>query len=320
MKNIRFLSFLLLCLTCSYAFSQTTSLIPSEVYIGDTAEIRFTFPWNEDIFANSPDAEKKVFFSDLDKSLSHDYTIKSMELFNTTKGYVLSIIFSPWKTGPLDLEPLDISAIFNVEGKSLVIDIPEIEIQSIFNAVNVIKEIQAPSGPVVMPGTSYIIIVCIAIILIIILLIIIVLIHFKSIKKQTACIFSQVFKSGNIKKTNKQLTFLLKNVHSLELQDFASHLSQIIRLYLEKRLAHPFTAETTSNFPHVFESILEKNSQAETRTNVNTLFEICTLCDFFHYAGIEAEKKTVTIEERIKLLNKTQVACLFLEKETIANV
>ena len=320
MKKNKIVLFFVISFFATHVFSETMSLIPNEVYIGDTAEIRFSFPWNGTLFEDVSTATTKITFPPLDRDLSSDYTIKSMELFNSAEGYTLSIIFSPWKIGKLDVQPIDIATIFDIVPDSLVIDVPEIEIQSIFTATDAQREIQHPAGPVVIPGTSYLIILFSVLILVILLLITIILIRFHSIKKVISRVFSRLFLSANLKRASKRLSFLSKNAATLGLQGFASELSQIIRIYLERRFNHPFTAETTSNFPHVFDDLLEQSQSDEMREFLDFLFETCTLCDFFHYAGIEAEKKNITTAEKLELVANTQTAFNFLEKETIANV
>ena len=314
MKKNRVILILLNLLVFSYTFSQSMSLIPTDVYIGDTAEIRFTFPWNGNIFNDDVNSSNKIEFSELDKTLSNNYTIKTMELFKTAEGYTLSLIFSPWITGVLDVEPIDIATLFDLAVDSLIIDVPEIEIQSIFTAVDMEKEIRSPVGPVVVPGTSYIIVVFTAIIIVILLLVIMLLVRFESIKNGITYIFSRLLISGNMKRSTKRLSFLLKNVQTLSLEYFASELSQIIRIYLEKKFFHPFTAETTSNFPHIFEDLLMRSQSQDAKFALSSLFEICTLCDFLHYAGSEAEKKAITEDEKKDLLQITQSSFLLLEK------
>ncbi len=315
-KNKVFIIFIILWVG-AYSFSQSMSLIPNDVYLGDTAEIRFTFPWNGNIFTDDVDSFNKIKFSELDKTLSDNYTIKTMELFKTAEGYTLSLIFSPWKTGQLDIEPIDIATVFDLKVDSLIIDVPEIDIQSIFSAVEKKKEIRPPVGPIVIPGTSYIIVLFTVIIIVTLLLLIMLFVRFESTKNAIVYIFSRLLISGNMKRATKRIAFLLKNVQTLPLEYFASELSQIIRIYLEKRFSHPFTAETTSNFPHVFEDLLMRNQSQDAKLALSSLFEICTLCDFLHYAGSETEKKAITEDEKKDLLQITKSSFTLLEKVSV---
>lgn len=309
------IAFIVLITLSSFTYSQTISLIPNEVYIGDTAEIRFNFTWNGNLFVED-NTVTKVTQTNLDNTLQNDYTIQSMELYPSNNGYTFSIIFSPWVIGPLDIQPIDIAAIFNLTTNSLIIDIPEVEIKSIFTAINDKKVIQEPIGPVIIPGTSYFLIIFITLIFILVLLLIIALTRINSIKQGIYKIISSILLSNNVKKACKKLNLLEKQISNITTKEFASQLSQIIRVYLEKHFSHPFTAETTTNFPAVFATIFENNTTEEGKNHMNNLFEVCTICDFLHYGENEAEKNTTSLEEKQSLILKTKEAFLFLEKPT----
>ncbi len=299
----------------SFVFSQTISIIPNEVYIGDTAEIRFSFTWDGSLFVEESSLTK-INQGTLNSTLQNDYTIKSMELYPSADGYTFSLVFSPWIIGSLDIQPINIASIFDLTTDSLIIDIPEIEINSIFSVINEEKILQEPVGPVVIPGTSYLLIAISTAILIVLILVIVVLVRIKTIKRSIKKVITAILLSNNVKKACKKLALLTKQINELENKDFASQLSQIIRMYLEKHFSHPFTAETTTNFPAVFEDIFKNTEALNEKEYLKNLYEICTICDIWHYREDETEYTKIDNEKKLDLIKNTQEVFLFLEKSS----
>ncbi len=312
----RALCLLVLIFYTNPMFSQTVNLVPKEVYVGDEAEIRFSFDWNGELF--SPTNERlvnTVTAAAIDESLDNTYTIKSMQLLPTKSGYELSIVFIPWKAGVLDLEAFDIATIFDIQTSSLLIDIPEVEIQSILAQTNE-KDLRAPVGPVIIPGTTYILVAIVILTLVLCLLIIIILARLAVIKSWLKSFFGKIWASNNFKKASKDLMILSKNSRSLDARVFAAKLSVIIRTYLEGRFLHPFTAETTSSFFVVFDELFAGTVSVKANECLQDLYEICARCDFLHYAGYETERAPLTQAESDSLIERTRDAIVFFEKDS----
>ncbi len=300
----------------SGVFSQNLSVTPKEVYVGDEAEIRFSFEWNGELFSNNKEQLVHVIHSSsIEESLDNSYTIKSLQLFQSSNGYELSIKVVPWKAGTLNLEPFDLVTLFDINTTSLLIDIPEIEIQSILSQVNE-KEIRAPLGPVIIPGTTYILVVIVIILFVVCLLMVIVLIRFPLIKAWVKSFVGKIWASDNLKKASKELILLSKHSSTLEAKIFAARLSVIIRTYLEGRFYHRFTAEATSSFFLIFNELFAGTVSNTAESFLQDLYEICVRCDFLHYAGTETEKAPLTQGEIESLIERTRQAIIYFEKDT----
>ncbi len=296
-------------------YAQTLSISPKEVYVGDEAEIRFSFEWNGELFSNHEEQLVHVIHSSsIEESLDNSYTIKSLQLFPSHNGYELSIIVVPWKAGTLNLEPFDLATLFDINTTSILIDIPEIEIQSILAQVHE-KEIRAPLGPVIIPGTTYILVVIVIILFVLCLLIVIILIRFPLIKAWVKSFVGKIWASDNLKKASKDLILLSKHSSSLEAKIFAARLSIIIRTYLEGRFYHPFTAEATSSFFTIFDELFAGTTSSKAESFLQDLYEICVRCDFLHYAGNETEKAPLTQAEIESLIERTRQAIIYFEKD-----
>ncbi len=310
---------IILCVFFAALFSlyaQETTLIPKDVYVGDIAEIRFNFDWEGDLFSeNAGESVTFVTASTIDKSLENNYTIKSMQLLPSTDGCVLSILFIPWKAGELDVAAFDLATVFDLSVNSLLIDIPTVQIQSIL-AKTGDTEIKPPVPPVIVPGTTYALVAFAFVLLVFLLLIIIICARITVIRMRLKLFFGKIFVNNNFKKAIKSLIVLSKQSEKIDAKVFASTLSGIIRLYLEGRFSHRFTAETTSSLFSVFNTMFAGTASDKASDFLEDLYEVCFRCDFLHYAGNETEKAPLTKDEMYLLIEKTKQALVFFEKDS----
>ncbi|MBQ5570803.1 MAG: hypothetical protein IIT45_10235, partial [Treponema sp.] len=101
-------------------------LIPKEVYVGDTAELRFSFNAPVDLFAGVP-AEKindgELLLSTENPAFKmQNYDVKQISLRLIGRTYTLSLVFVPWVTGSIKFPPFDLNALIHSETK---VSIPE---------------------------------------------------------------------------------------------------------------------------------------------------------------------------------------------------
>lgn len=299
---------------CASIYAQNTSLVPKDVYVGDEAEIRFSFAWEGNIFAaDKEQSASSLNTADFDESLDNAYTVKSMHIKPSANGYVLSIIFIPWQVGFLDIPPFDLSMTFDIARKPLLIDIPEVYIQSIVEKTGE-KNIRPPTGPVIIPGTTYVVLGIIVAIFTVCVLILILLLRLTPVTVAIKNFFRQIWATQNFRKTTRALIRLEKQSAILPSDAFAAKLSVIIRCYLEGRFIHPFTAETTSSLMTVFNRLFAGTASNKTEDFMQNLYEVCARCDFLRYAGPEIKHAPLSTEERLSLIEKSRLAFIHFEK------
>ncbi len=304
-----------LTLVC-FLYSQTVNLMPKEVYVGDEAEIHYSFDWDGTLFSENAQTEvSMVTSSTIDESLDSSYTIKSMQLYPNQTGYTLSIVVIPWESGALDLVAFDLATIFDLSVNSLLIDIPEVYIESILSNTNE-RNVRPPVGPVIIPGTTYAIIAFVMLLLLVCVLIIIVIARLALIKEWLKSFFGKIWASDNFKKVSRELIVLSKGIGTIDPKVFAAKLSVIIRTYLEGRFSHRFTAETTSSFFVIFDTLFAGTVSDKAESFLQDLYEVCVRCDFLHYAGSEVEKAPLSTQEAHSLIEKTQKAVIYFEKDS----
>ncbi len=306
--------FCIIMFTCVLSlFSQDISVTPKEVYVGDEAELRLTFVLDSDIVFDTTDTLSFVNTSPLEEDLDSSYSIKTIELSRSADSYILKIVFIPWQSGYISIDSFNLADVFSLDIPPVLIDIPQIQITSILDETTN-KEIQGPLGPVTVPGTTYVLVAIVFCIFALCIFIIILITRFNLIRAWIYNRFGSLLTSNNYKKAIKGLSLLSKQSSVVEAKVFAAGLSSIIRNYLEGRFLHRFTAETTSSFFSVFDTLFAGTVSNTANDFLQDLYEICVRCDFLHYAGAETSKAPLTKKESETLIERAQKAFVFFEK------
>ena len=320
----RFYTLILLALPIfSAAQSTQAALIPKDVYVGDEAEIRFEFSFAGDLF--SPDTSglsggmqervapsRTVSTAAICELLSaDDYTVKKLTLSGNGNLYVLSVFFIPWKTGELDMEAFDLASVFELSASPLFIDIPGVEIQSISEKRGE-KNLRPVRGPLIIPGTTYVVVLFSALILVLCAAGLTVLFRFKLIRNFAESFFARIFSSRNYLKACRELLFLEKNGGEMDAALFCSRLSDLIRVYLEKRFMQPFTAKTSGELTASFSALFAGTASETSCEYIHELYEVCARCDYIRFCGIQ--NPDFSAEERLFHIGKTRKALVYFEQ------
>ena len=282
-------------------------LVPMEVYVGDTAELR-CFLSTQRLLLSEGISEDSIIFED-DEAFE-DFSLKKIELKRADGGYYLSVFFTPWKPGRISLPVVDLSFFSSVivSEKDIVLELPSVNVGYVSEKLNA-NELRPIAPPILVPGTIYVVYVLIALFILFLIFLIYVCSRFNRVSLYLRNLLSGIKFSRNYRKTLKRLKKLSKAQKSDV--DFASDLEKILRLYLETRFAHPFHSVTTSEIAFVFDDIFVGMLSDEQQQAID---EICILfrrCDYIRYAP------NVTMEdgERITLINNLTDTIAVFEKE-----
>lgn len=229
-------------------------LVPRQVYIGDSAELKCSFETDSVLFRNIVaqkgviELSKEFFAEEVDEE---KYDIKSVTITSSGyNNYTLTVSFVPWRTGNLELPAFDMGAALNSDAEIYVMGFQNFEVISITKteSLNTLRDIQSP---LLLPGTTY------KIYGLIILLLILFAAIIRIIMKRKALAF--FFKNEmllwkykkNKKATIKQLQ-KLEQAKYLEDAQIASEIQKITRSYLEFRFDYPFTKLVSSEIMEGF--------------------------------------------------------------------
>lgn len=310
-----FLAFLVLFFSCASSFAMESSLsikiassvlVPMEIYVGDTAELRCELSTQRLLL--SEDVEHDVFVPQ-EEFDAKDFTLVKLELKKIEAGYELTVFFIPWKTGNLFLPPVELNCFpSNILEDIVEIHLPEVTVGSLSEKLHE-NEIRPIVPPVLVPGTIYVVYALIILTLVVLIFLVVLCIKFKSFLGLWTDLLVRFKFSRNYRRLVSRLKKIRKNCCSDSA--FAEDLEKAVRIYLEKRFAHPFHSVTSSEIPFVFDDIFVGMLSPEQQGAVDEICAVLRRCDYIRYAP------DVVMEqgEHNELIDRVVNAATFFEKE-----
>jgi len=338
----RFLSFISLYLffmfvpqsNLVFVSAQTVSITPHEVFVGDVAEIRYDFecPFilcsetapiqldGDHFFSNAwdPDSKLALLAQKNFDILFARLVVNSSSLINT---YTLLVKITPWTTGNLDIPPFNIikafglekkiSTMHKVENPSFIVDIPAVKISSIIDKTQK-KVLQPSAGPVVIPGTTWIVYGLLILVVLFFLVFIFFILRFKKIYDYLRILVHKISLAKNYRLTLKKLSMLEKKTAPIDAQLFASEVSTIVRSYLQYRFNYNFMAVETSKLCTVFNVITGETASNKAQSAIEEIQAVFIRLDFIKFSGSVA-----TLEKNMStdLLKRVYTAIAYFEKQ-----
>lgn len=298
-------------------------LVPRQVYIGDSAELRCTFETESVLFRNlvaqkgNIELSKEYFMGELDAS---KWDVKNVVISSSGYNkYTLSVSFVPWRTGNIDLPAFDMGAALNSDAEIYVMGFQRFEVVSITKtqSLSSLRDIQSP---LLLPGTTYKVYG-----LIILLLLLIIAIIRITIKRKKFVFFIKneilLWKyRKNKKATFKQLLKLEQDKVSADNQ-IASEMQKIIRSYLEFRMDYPFTKLVTSEMMEGFYKATCNLLSDKKTFAAEEIIRVFVRTDFIRYSkdaafnANERQQLISTLMNSIETLEAAEVP--ELEEETV---
>ncbi|ULQ60703.1 hypothetical protein K7I13_05375 [Brucepastera parasyntrophica] len=191
------------------------TLIPQEVFIGDIAECRFA----TDSFDSAAEQIFPVMLPPESLPSSPDATIHSITIQKNGPDITVSINFTPWKTGVLQLPPFFVNNVRILP--------PAFQIASLMEKTGM-AVLAPPRRPLLVPGTTYLIYGTIAASCVIIMVLIIV---FRKLIIARTITASARINRVRFKKTMKAMRKLEKKIRKQPQAEWYAQLSRVMRNY-----------------------------------------------------------------------------------------
>ncbi|AEE17511.1 hypothetical protein [Treponema brennaborense] len=269
-------------------------LIPKEVYVGDTAELRCTVLTSVSLLPDDVDGDSFVPDSALFAGLADVCTVRELSLQKLDRGYRVSVFFIPWKPGSLSFPPIDLTAFPAVramfaetEDFRFTIDPGRVTISSLSAKLNE-TQLRSPAAPVIVPGTTYVVYAAAVAVLVLLICIIVTLVRFKSV-----LLFwrNQALRRRYFRNYRGTLAKLKKLGRSgVSPAEFAASLELILRSYLEKRFDYPFSAAVPAEIPAAFDMLSGGTLDALQFDAVELLCGVFRRCDYIRFAPAEQQE------------------------------
>lgn len=266
------------------------ALIPLEVFVGDEAELRYSFRSAVDFFPNADLVmEEEIDISKFPfKNLYDSITLKNAYFSRNDMEYVISVHFIPWRSGVIEFPPFDLFSILSLSEKdknkniSYSILFDPIEIKSIVEKTN-LREMQPPAPPFIIPGTTYVIFAIAVAAVIIFALLLRALIKFGDIRRWFNHMKITRAYRRNSAVASKKIKKLLKNKKIGDI-DFCAALQNITRAYLTFRFDYPFASASARGIREAFSKICFGEIPPAIDNSVEDLTSMFIRTDYIRYA------------------------------------
>lgn len=286
------------------------SLLPLEVFVGDQAELRYSFRSAVDFFPNADlvmeeqiDINKFPF-----RNLNSALTIKSAYFSRNDMEYVISLQIVPWRPGIIEFPPFDLFSVLSLSDKdknkniSYSILFEPIEIKSIIEKTN-LHDVQPPAPPFIIPGTTYALFAILLAALIIFALLLRALIKFGDIRRWLKHLSIRQAYKKNSTTAIKKIKRLFRNKKISDI-DFCAALQNISRSYLEFRFNYPFKSASARGIREGFNKICLGDIPDSIAYSVEDLTSMFIRTDYIRYAHDSIDSQLYPpAEHQAKLAN-----------------
>ncbi len=311
------------------------SLLPNEFFVGDEVTGLYSFSSDDAHLALLTEKGAYTFSApNLFISAGFDCDCTKIEIRKDStdakkNAYTASIIFYPYVIGPIDLPPFDLGELiamsvspnteqlYKQDGTVFIspihIDIPSFSVVPILSRYPS-ESLRPPKGPVIIPGTTYILYGIAALLLVCIGLFVYLFLAFEKIRKRLVFLYHSIFMSANLKRSLRELKKLQKKGFNLPPHEFSQKITNILRTFLEKRYYLPFSCTCTDELQTLFNERFQDTFTGEQQDAVHRLYELFLRCDFIRFSNVQKDDHTLGEDERKRLIQKALELLLFFEK------
>ena len=272
--------------------------MPKTVYLGDTAELRYIFRSERDLFALADGAAKANDSISLDAetvaaSLSPDGSIyvKNASLERLASEYTLTVTLVPWRAGTLSFAPIDVERLVRSEqhrqdeSVSEPVVLAPVTIHSRASELHE-TELRPPAAPLVLPGTTAVLLVLAACAVLVLSALVVLVCKLPALSSLLAAVnatrFARRQAAAAIRKLRRIQRLSVRG--SLEMRAFCSEVQHIMRGFLEKRFSRPFDALATPSLYATFVDIAGGQLNEEQEKAVQALVCLFARTDYLRFA------------------------------------
>ncbi len=262
--------------------AQTVQVLsPKEVFVGDTAEISYTFYSPIAFPMGESDSVTIAFPEQFFEGSS--YTLKGGILRRMGNQYRLSVMFTPWKAGSLDIPPFDLLTLLAPDASGYEIDLAPVIVASLVEKTGK-KTIQPPYPPILIPGTIYVLYFCGIIILILVILLFRILLNLDSVIRSFSDFSAFINRTKNKCQALRALKKALKSSSRMSDSEFAEAVEKSMRKYLVQRFDQAFESLTTNKLLLHFYELTGDTLSVGQSISVENLANIFVRLDYIRFA------------------------------------
>ena len=272
------------------SFQTQQVLVPQEVFVGDTAQLRVSF--------SSAQRLRLRKFSALDSAdAADDFSLQSVELLENGEFHELVITFVPWRSGLIQLPAQRVyqdgaSADFGID-----ITPSSVEVASILGKTGQ-TELQPQLGPQLVPGTTWILYLMAAGGIALVAAVCVCLAKFSALTGRYRNFLRSWQLKKNAAKAGKGLRCLARSASCTD-KEFSSALQNIIRAYFEGRYGERFSSCASPEFLPKYYAITQNLLPDSINERVEAVHAVLRRTDFVRYspdAHLERNERPALID------------------------
>ncbi len=306
------------------------TLIPKEIYVGDTAQLSYSFQSQTDFYAlaraggGASRLEGGILYFDISggyfKAMESYCSVTQLSMRQVGMTYTLVLNFVPWKTGRMDFIPLDMGKLCKADCGT-VIRLDSIEVLSLSEKLGV-TTLRPPAPPLLLPGTNYIVWILIILLVLLLGLLAMLAVNFSAAVRHAVLFKERIGYRRNAFLTRRRLKGLLKGAR--EDTDFARDWQQVMRGYLNYRFSMSFVSVTSKDIYRAVSQATGDMLGMEQENAVLSIQSVFIRTDYIRYAKDSPDSRKLPAEdheaaftpgERERLVELSLVDIGELEKE-----
>ena len=300
-KLLIFLSLAISVTAVCFAQSDMTQVVmPKTIYVGDTAELRYTFRSAVDFFADMSDAvlSREIALKSLPlQTDTDDYTILNASLERNGLLYTFRLVFIPWNTGTIDFPMFDISAaVYGGAAAPFIIDVQSVEVSSILQDQDEVQ-LRASMAPLLLPGTIYALYIAAVLSTALLIALIRLIVKWQSVCEAYATRKLLRAYAKNAKELYRHLKRLERAGNKIDDAEFCTDLQQLIRRYLDFRFGYRFSAVSSSALMDTFERVMAGTMSEKSQSGAMSLAAVLRRTDYVRYARGSIDSKKEPAEQ-----------------------
>ena len=317
MKSKFFLSAVIFCLFFSSVYAQPETsqiIIPKKLFVGDTAELRYSFQSSLELFEDNPEVDEKLLpLSELPFDFDNDdFSISKLILQRNGGFYTIIFTVTTWKTGLIDIPAFNLLPM-TVKNYTVPLEInPEpFEVSSILTNGEE-TPLKTELGPLLVPGTIYMVWLFIIILILVLVIFVYLFIKRRQISDFIKRILLRLSYAWNARKALKELKKLELKGNSFDDKTFCASYQKIIRKYLNGRFGISFDSVSSRELPEAFERATGGFVSEDREEKIETLEGNFYRTDYIRYASGSLDSKRFPA-------SKYQALLLEGERERLVN-
>ncbi|MBO5606853.1 MAG: hypothetical protein J5930_03070 [Treponema sp.] len=283
-------------------------VIPPEVYVGDKAQLQYTFNSPIDFFAQADPSHLSgdtLYINPAEQAFraeNGEFDVSKVSLHRNGMTYTLVVDFTAWTPGSIDFPPFDLNAYcrMTTEGSSVEnlvsfeVDLEPLTVPSLSERMNSVG-LRPPASPLLIPGTNYIVWTLIVTGVIILFLLGLILVKFPVIREAVYSIREKMGLLRNSRVAKRHLKKLLLRKSSD--MEFARSWQQIMRSYLSARFGTSFSSVTTRNLAMVINRATGNMMSEEQEGSLMDLVSLFIRTDYILFAKDSIESQQLPRED-----------------------